>query len=497
MSLGGFSNSGLLVYYPTPWLAPLACCGTVIAIAILFRKSFTQCNVTLLISLSAIFSLVGLLFLLICHLLQSVAAITVLATLSRILLCIVIGILMQLWSLCFSATGAKDSIGVVCVSVLLSAALFLLLVSLPSAIAGIFFYLFPVFSASCLFLIKNDNITEILSEKSARPSQWRWFWIIRIVYGLTMGLVIGLSASQYRTTFISELAQGISAVIGLTLLVLIIISYVSRRFTSIEIYWLPSIPLVGVALFFSMLIKSDSGVLLPLAIISASLCFIVLSSVQISNFRMLFGVAATAIAFSEKAIVYANWTLGLVIGTFASERFCSYSIRADTLTWLFTGALIVGTVFVLSRYTLTLKEMDYFKKEPQKIHDILMTRCHDLAVAHNLTPREEEVLCLLAAGRSGPYITRELVISDGTFRTHSHHIYKKLGIHKNQELLDLIARDDLMPLNNSRPPPPPLTNHRCVGSRSANLRGTVASSPQPPIPKKCRIFDSRSAASPG
>jgi DNA-binding CsgD family transcriptional regulator len=455
MSLGGFSNSGLLVDYPAPWLAPLMCCGTVMAIAILFRKSFTQRNMTLLISLSAIFSLVGLLFLLICHLLQSIAAITVLATLSRILLNIVVGILMQLWSLCFSATGAKDSISVVCVSVLLSAALFLLLISLPSVIMGVFFYLFPIFSVSCLFLIKNDNATEVLSEKSARPSQWRWFWIIRIIYGLTMGLTIGLSASQYRTTLISEFAQGISAIIGLTLFALIIILYASRRFTSIEIYWLPSIPLVGIALFFPMLIKSDSGVLLPLAIISASLCFIVLSSVQISNFRMLFGMAATAIAFSEKAIVYANWTLGLVVGTFVSEWFGSHSIRVDTLTWLFTGALIVGTVFVLSRYTLTLREMDYFRKDPWKMRDILMMRCHALAITHNLTPREEDVLCLLAAGRSGPYITRELVISDGTFRTHSHHIYKKLGIHKNQELLDLIARDDLMSLNNPSPPPPP------------------------------------------
>lgn len=63
-----------------------------------------------------------------------------------------------------------------------------------------------------------------------------------------------------------------------------------------------------------------------------------------------------------------------------------------------------------------------------------------LASDHGLTPREEDVLRLLAEGRSVPVICNRLVISEGTARTHVKHIYQKLGIHNRQELFDFVRR---------------------------------------------------------
>ena len=57
-----------------------------------------------------------------------------------------------------------------------------------------------------------------------------------------------------------------------------------------------------------------------------------------------------------------------------------------------------------------------------------------------LTPRETEVLALLAQGRSIPYIRDELIISRETAATHAKHIYAKLGVHSRQELIDLVRR---------------------------------------------------------
>ncbi len=64
--------------------------------------------------------------------------------------------------------------------------------------------------------------------------------------------------------------------------------------------------------------------------------------------------------------------------------------------------------------------------------------CRTLARCHCLTPRESEVLLLLAKGRTAPYIMREMVLSDGTVRTHIYHVYKKLGVHSQQELIDMV-----------------------------------------------------------
>lgn len=63
------------------------------------------------------------------------------------------------------------------------------------------------------------------------------------------------------------------------------------------------------------------------------------------------------------------------------------------------------------------------------------------ALAHDrgLTSRELEICLLLAQGRSRPYIREKLVISKSTVDTHARHAYAKLGIHSNQELIDLFA----------------------------------------------------------
>jgi DNA-binding CsgD family transcriptional regulator len=68
----------------------------------------------------------------------------------------------------------------------------------------------------------------------------------------------------------------------------------------------------------------------------------------------------------------------------------------------------------------------------------LLAYCQELAQDHGLTPREAEILGLIAMGRSAKYIAEELVISLNTTRTHVKHVYEKLNIHAKQELIDLV-----------------------------------------------------------
>lgn len=59
------------------------------------------------------------------------------------------------------------------------------------------------------------------------------------------------------------------------------------------------------------------------------------------------------------------------------------------------------------------------------------------AEAHGLTHRETEVFGYLARGRSLPYIAGELFVTTGTVKTHTTHIYQKLGVNSKQDLLDM------------------------------------------------------------
>jgi len=64
--------------------------------------------------------------------------------------------------------------------------------------------------------------------------------------------------------------------------------------------------------------------------------------------------------------------------------------------------------------------------------------CDQLAGEDGLTGREREILGYLARGRSLPYIREELVLSKNTVETHTKNLYRKLGIHSRQELIDLV-----------------------------------------------------------
>lgn len=63
-----------------------------------------------------------------------------------------------------------------------------------------------------------------------------------------------------------------------------------------------------------------------------------------------------------------------------------------------------------------------------------------VAAQYRLTPRETELLELLAHGRNGPFIQEKLVLSRNTVKTHVSNIYGKLGVHSQQELIDLVEQ---------------------------------------------------------
>ena len=71
----------------------------------------------------------------------------------------------------------------------------------------------------------------------------------------------------------------------------------------------------------------------------------------------------------------------------------------------------------------------------------LARRCAAVAEARRLTPREREVMELLAQGKSLSGVAHELIIAEGTAKAHTRHIYEKLGINTRQELLDLLMTE--------------------------------------------------------
>lgn len=147
------------------------------------------------------------------------------------------------------------------------------------------------------------------------------------------------------------------------------------------------------------------------------------------SFIHLFGWCAAA--------QHAGSFAGFLIGDFTS-----FHELIDPVEIAFFSMLTV-IVFVCL-FFFVFKELDIVRiteslpAEGALMKKTLETRLSQLTEECRLSPREVEVLRLLARGRSLPYIEENLAISHSTARTHVKHIYEKLGVTDRQQLHDLI-----------------------------------------------------------
>jgi DNA-binding NarL/FixJ family response regulator len=71
----------------------------------------------------------------------------------------------------------------------------------------------------------------------------------------------------------------------------------------------------------------------------------------------------------------------------------------------------------------------------------------DRAGYEGLTPREQEVLTLLAEGRTSGQVAEKLYISQKTADNHRANIMRKLGLHNTVELVRYAAKIGLIDVN--------------------------------------------------
>jgi DNA-binding NarL/FixJ family response regulator len=70
--------------------------------------------------------------------------------------------------------------------------------------------------------------------------------------------------------------------------------------------------------------------------------------------------------------------------------------------------------------------------DPEVVAQLLVRRRRDDPL-RTLTPREREVLALMAEGRSNTAIARQLVVSEGAVEKHVHNVFAKLDLIPDDE----------------------------------------------------------------
>ena len=274
--------------------------------------------------------------------------------------------------------------------------------------------------------------------------------VSRLVFRIVLCVaLVGFAHELMRTLYIQmdiasaggaayalvQALTGAAAVIGAILIALAMMS--------VKTLSMPRLCYGGITLFLMV------GVLLgPAPLLWASLTSIVPYAVnQAANscFGLFMWIMTAALCqrFSATrvrtfALIRAGWALGplagLLLGRFALlvGGLTPATVYACMLVAVLAVFVAMGAVF---NERVLMETMDIL---PLERRERFQDKCRLIIERYGLSEREGEIMIMFAKGRNLAYIQDELFISKSTVSTHRQHIYKKLGIHSQQELLDLV-----------------------------------------------------------
>ena len=276
--------------------------------------------------------------------------------------------------------------------------------------------------------------------------------ILTIVFGLSFGMVqsIHLETEQFLIGATNPLA-----LLGATAAYLLIAAFLDYRKTRLALIIVLAISFIAFSI--GAMGVSVSPFESPSWTIS---CGIVIAGFHFFDFAVLaitISVAQSAQSSPilrigiNRAAVYFGYGLSFLLGHVVFSH--SSVITESQLT----GFLLVPIITILAVYVwFTLsgegdvppsgiqesaeQENEHEQKKIATTSELgnFENACATVADQYHLTPRETDVLRILAKGRNAAYIAQELWISTLTAKTHIANIYRKLGVHSLQDLLDVV-----------------------------------------------------------
>ena len=351
-----------------------------------------------------------------------------------------LGLLYLLWAtrLCTPSRAALPLRFVL--AFLTGAAAFVVVLYLPVGIAHVVTPLLPVISALCLntLPVSDDDRDGVTEPGAPLPRGGRIFWRALVCVG-----VLGFAESLERSLFLEVSPIDGTQTYRWVLLVAIIAAGAilllasARKRGRAAITSVSHISMFAMALLFLLTpIVQGLGLAADLATMVCYALFYLLMWTLLAQIANAYRLPAHVCFGLGLGVAYA----GCLVGTFAGSLLTSFVDMGWRLSCLLAlcCAVLVLVSFLFIVDDRTIVELVDADDERPATPRRFMLRCEQLAEERGLTPRETEVMVLVAKGRSAQKIQEMLGLSAGTVNTYLAHIYKKLDVHARQELLDLL-----------------------------------------------------------
>lgn len=316
--------------------------------------------------------------------------------------------------------------------------------SLPPVPTLTLLILFPLFSFLILLFFFSRVHFPMHVSKQESEERYSLPLISTITVG-TYGVVFGVS--QYmifsnRTTFISPAIIGASVAVGGA--VLLFANILVKRPVSYNTTQRVVFPIMVLALLLIPFSDGIAEILCWSSLMAALTCYDMANMAILTKITHEYRLSSFLFIARNRVPIQIGMFCGWLLGFF----FLGYcSVDADVMTMIALGMVVV-LVVVTSTIPFDKSKIGSKLSGPIEIESgdnrgSWRRRCGEVGERYRLSPRQQDVLVYLAKGRNAEYIQKELTISSHTAKSHIYQIYRKLGVHSQQELIDLVEQTKL------------------------------------------------------
>jgi DNA-binding CsgD family transcriptional regulator len=303
---------------------------------------------------------------------------------------------------------------------------------MPYAVGSAIFVALPLLAGGLSLLDRSEPIAEPPALE-APPRSYVAPDVGYVVFGLISGFTFGLNLLTYRVAPHTPLAETLIAASAIAALGAAMGLYALRKRAHLVADFNAALPLVVVGVLTLPYVFVSVGSLLQVVVAANYLCSAMLFNLSRTDTTYLLNIGRKVVHLSTRAMGAAVGIVGALLGLWVSH---ALDLRSTLVIGLIIGIsytlLVAMSLIVSTRVSIFSRATQVAPAGP------IPEMCAEIARRYRLTPREEEILAILATGRSQAYVQQALVIAPGTATTHIAHIYQKLGIHSRSELLDLV-----------------------------------------------------------
>ena len=241
-------------------------------------------------------------------------------------------------------------------------------------------------------------------------------------------------ASLYSTNHATQVAGFVMAALCFIPLLM------SSRFTpTLPFVYQVVLPLF-VLLMFTMRILAGEG-LVPNAAFDVGLYLLYGFVVVLALSHVTAAIRAQEFpAWCIVSFVYGAYGVAGLLGAVGNVTMVQVGSNPGSITLVIWVVYFVFLALLpgIQRWIRESKENEEWAQE---VGASVSSKWDQVSSAYGLSPRELEILRYLGRGYSSKYIADALVISDNTVRTHTRHIYRKMGVSSRDELVDRMEKE--------------------------------------------------------